>query len=292
MSKQRSASKLIVLAGLDNAGKTSLARRHLTGEFVSLKPTLGMNVDMLTRDDTKISLIDLGGQTAFRQRNWKAYISVAHALIFVVDLSDPRKIPDTRYWLWQVGTWLGDDKPLLVIGAKADIKTKSIEEMLEDLRVDRLMDLLNSPVAIMETSAKTGEGVTDAFEWIYKEVAPSSQDDQQQDINALWFGYYTLPEMLLKEELSQSSQNGEEGMMSDQIRLLQEFAADTLKHNSQAEWDFAYFQFKDKYVGLLIDSKQNGGAAVIGKESADKIQVRVALQEIIDNHGLRLLTER
>ncbi|MHA1169595.1 MAG: ADP-ribosylation factor-like protein [Candidatus Hodarchaeales archaeon] len=162
----------IALAGLSHAGKTSILSRLLTGRFIQTEPTKGFDTELLERENVQFQVIDLGGQDVFIHTLWKAFLPQADVFIFVIDANDSKNFAKARDVLHFSIGW-NPDMPMLVIFAnKQDLPSAAgVEEVLE---------LLNVPVIIAEnnikqfrifgTSAKTGTGIEEAFNWLAKEL--------------------------------------------------------------------------------------------------------------------------
>lgn len=95
----------MLLLGLDNAGKTSVALR-LSGDSVEdVVTTIGFSNYELKpankNDPFKYILYDLGGGQRIRTI-WKNYFALVHGIIFVIDSSDLERINDVKQTLTNV----------------------------------------------------------------------------------------------------------------------------------------------------------------------------------------------
>ncbi|XP_037552462.1 ADP-ribosylation factor-like protein 11 isoform X2 [Nematolebias whitei] len=96
----------VILVGLDSAGKSTLLARLLTGKVMETSPTVGFNVGTLDLDKkTSLTVWDVGGQQCMRA-NWKYYLDDCKALVFVVDSSDPARMPEAQKALKKISTQL------------------------------------------------------------------------------------------------------------------------------------------------------------------------------------------
>uniref|UniRef100_A0A4W6G3B4 ADP-ribosylation factor-like protein 6 n=1 Tax=Lates calcarifer TaxID=8187 RepID=A0A4W6G3B4_LATCA len=112
----------VILMGLDSAGKSTLLARLLTGQVMETSPTVGFNVGTLDLDKkTSLTVWDVGGQKSMRP-NWRYYMDDCKALVFVVDSSDPGRLPEAQKALKKV---LSDEKlrgvPVMVLANKKDL---------------------------------------------------------------------------------------------------------------------------------------------------------------------------
>ncbi|KAM3857264.1 ADP-ribosylation factor-like protein 11 [Diretmus argenteus] len=152
----------VVLMGLDSAGKSTLLAKLLTGEVMETSPTIGFNVGTLDLNKkTSLTLWDVGGQTNMRP-NWRFYLDGCRALVFVVDSSDPARMPEAKKALKKV---LGDENlrgvPLMVLANKKDLpNSMTIREVSKHLDLPNYKD---RAWEIQACSALRGLGLQQAF---------------------------------------------------------------------------------------------------------------------------------
>lgn len=92
---------VLILIGLDNAGKTKTVN-NLAGEKDDrVLPTVGFKAVNLVHKDTPVTIYDLGGGPHFRQI-WSQYYSEVHGVIFVIDSSDFTRLDECRAVLGEV----------------------------------------------------------------------------------------------------------------------------------------------------------------------------------------------
>ncbi|XP_068458137.1 ADP-ribosylation factor-like protein 11 [Clinocottus analis] len=157
-----STSPQVVLVGLDSAGKSTLLARLLTGQVMETSPTVGFNVGTLDLDKkTSLTVWDVGGQKSMRA-NWRYYLDDCKALVFVVDSSDPGRLPEAQKILRKV---LNEEKlrgvPLMVLANKKDLPSSlTIREISTQLALPSLEDRLWE---IQACSALKGLGLQQAF---------------------------------------------------------------------------------------------------------------------------------
>lgn len=68
--------------GLDNAGKTSILKALAKEEIKTINPTRGFNVKIVTYDNVKFFVWDLGGQMAIRNV-WGNYYKDNDAIVII-----------------------------------------------------------------------------------------------------------------------------------------------------------------------------------------------------------------
>ncbi|KAI4290786.1 ADP-ribosylation factor-like protein 2 [Pancytospora philotis] len=150
--RARKNVKILVL-GLDNAGKTTVLRRYLQRELAAA-PTFGYNVHTVQREDCVITLVDVGGQSQFREY-WGNYAADASAVVFVLDCTDTRSISE------YLRDALRLQLPVVVFCNKCDLDPSFEPAFLESLPVSR----------VFLTSAASGCGINEGFEWVLGETA-------------------------------------------------------------------------------------------------------------------------
>ena len=154
-----------LMLGLDAAGKTTILYKLKLGEVVSSVPTIGFNVETVEFQKVKFTVWDVGGQDKIRQL-WKHYYQNTQALIYVVDSSDKERVETARDELQKM---LSEDElkdaVLLVLANKQDMGVMSVSEVVEKLG---LHTLKGRDWNIQGTCALTGDGLSEAFQWLSK----------------------------------------------------------------------------------------------------------------------------
>ena len=85
----------VLMMGLDKSGKSSIALtlKNETNlmNYLSLKPTIGVEVSKIEHDKELLLIWDLGGQKAYRDKykeNFDKYFTGAERIIYVIDVQD------------------------------------------------------------------------------------------------------------------------------------------------------------------------------------------------------------
>lgn len=91
----------ILLAGLDNAGKTKTVGLLVGNNTDSEAPTVGFQPTQLRYCGRVVHLHDVGGSDQFR-RAWRHYYADAYGLIFVVDSADKERLQECGQVLEEV----------------------------------------------------------------------------------------------------------------------------------------------------------------------------------------------
>lgn len=160
-------ARLLVL-GLDNSGKTTILKKLSDEDITHIMPTQGFNIKSLMRDGFKLNVWDIGGQKSIRPY-WRNYYDQTDALIYVIDSADRRRMDEAGVELTQL---LDEERlshvPLLVMANKQDLlNALSEEEISVELGLNELRDRIWQ---ILPCSAKTGDGLQEAMEWIVEQI--------------------------------------------------------------------------------------------------------------------------
>eukprot|EP00796_Vickermania_ingenoplastis_P013391 gene13390-9216_t len=83
--------RILLMVGLDAAGKTTILYKLKLGEVVTTQPTIGFNVETVEYKNLKFTMWDVGGQGKLRPL-WRHYYQNTNGIIFVVDSNDRDRI--------------------------------------------------------------------------------------------------------------------------------------------------------------------------------------------------------
>lgn len=157
----------IVILGDSAVGKTSLINQYIQHSFeTDYKPSLGVNIVIKELDlvdlNAKIRLIlwDIAGQTKYDlSRN--LFFQGSQGAFIVYDMTRPKTFENVREkWLNDLQKFAKKDLEFHLIGNKNDltdlkkISTEKGEKLAKKLKANYFI----------ETSAKSGENVEEAFE--------------------------------------------------------------------------------------------------------------------------------
>ena len=172
--------KLVVdaaLAGLPNAGKSSLLRRLSNAKpkvaeypFTTLEPVLGV-VD--GPEERQITVADVPGliegaaEGAGLGHEFLAHLERAHVLVHAIDASEPDLVGRFRTIDAELTAYGGGlhDKPQIVVLNKIDLLERAPEFSVEDRRVLR----------VISTSCATGEGCDDLENALFELCPPAAE---------------------------------------------------------------------------------------------------------------------
>ncbi len=183
--------KFIVI-GDHEVGKTSIIRRFVEGNFLEkYRATIGLNILSHTFEafgnKINIMLWDIGAQKFFK-RYRKTYYNGAQAVFIVFDLTNRESFENVNYWHNELKDFIENkDLPIIIVGNKTDLENErvvSYEEgaeiandlsklagLSESTALSEYSDLSefsgsHSKISYIETSAKTGNRIQDAFNLI------------------------------------------------------------------------------------------------------------------------------
>ncbi|MHA1730319.1 MAG: GTP-binding protein [Promethearchaeota archaeon] len=180
----------IVVTGDKAVGKTSLIRRYCTGEFKpDVKSTIGVDFMLkklnLDSGECTMTLWDFAGEEKFRKL-LPSYMGGTSGALLVFDLTNPRTFADLPAWM-EILRSHGDDVVVVLVGNKVDLVQDSGDLLDVDLlagaqfpvdgdqpRTPRaFLEAYGIPI-FLETSAKDGTNVEDAFATLGTKIADRS----------------------------------------------------------------------------------------------------------------------
>lgn len=159
--------KKICMLGATGVGKTSLVARYVLSVFSDkYLTTIGVKVDKKTLavDGTEVTLLlwDIYGQDEF-QTVRTSYLKGASGYLLVADGTRPLTL-DTARELQKTAEGVVGQVPFVLVLNKADLAS---EWHLDDKAIFKMA---NDGWTIIKTSAKTGDGVEDAFVKLARKV--------------------------------------------------------------------------------------------------------------------------
>lgn len=158
----------ITICGLDQAGKTTIINFLLKGEHVETIPTMGVNRETIDLPKLKMNIFDLGGQVDFRDM-WGSINEKSDALIYVIDSTDHMRFDETRELFYSIiNTQIDSEIPVLILLNKIDLPDRI--SRVNFIKEFNLADIHQMEWACYESSAKTGEGLFEAFHWFVTQL--------------------------------------------------------------------------------------------------------------------------
>ncbi len=157
----------VIIIGPGAVGKTSLLYRFVENKFsFRYKMTIGADFLSKTIQDhpkagttVKLQIWDIGGQDRYKFLR-SSFFDGANGAFIVFDLSRWHTFEEIEDWLSDLHEFAGENVPFALIGNKVDLIDKK-DELYE--RESAQVFAKKEQTYYIETSAKTGEKVEDAF---------------------------------------------------------------------------------------------------------------------------------
>ncbi|XP_011309555.1 ADP-ribosylation factor-like protein 13B isoform X1 [Fopius arisanus] len=171
---------VLMMTGLDNAGKTTVLNR-LNNEFdPNVMPTMGFRVLSLGHKSYVIKVYDIGGATQIRAI-WKRYYHDIHGLIYVVDASDISRLTENKIIFGELITNEHiAGKPILLLANKQD-RPGAIDELdvVENLDVEHVANAMKCPTRVELCSAtlpadpkvSSTMGIIEGYKWLLDTIS-------------------------------------------------------------------------------------------------------------------------
>jgi len=115
---------------------------------------------------------DTAGQEKYHAQT-ENYFRNAHASVLVYDISDRKSFDQILYWTNKIKLHCSQDVAILLVGNKSDLAENRQVDVKDAQRL-----ILNTPELLryIETSAKTGEKVNDAFLYLAQTLLDSNDN--------------------------------------------------------------------------------------------------------------------
>ena len=176
-SKELFEAKLVLL-GSSGAGKTTLVKYLESGRPVmeNVRTTLGIDVrsNPVKIDSWEFSVIDIGGQTLYQKAFWNLGVSQADAIVYLIDGTikpDHDKFQENLNQFKYMLNLIEAEMPILVLVNKQDLTDQQPMKPEDAAKAYEINKLLNRSMTLLPTSAKFGEGVDTAMQWMMEKLA-------------------------------------------------------------------------------------------------------------------------
>lgn len=185
-SEKGSYTFKFIIVGDHEVGKTSLIRQYVEKKFLKdYRATIGLNVlahsFVFQGNSLNLTLWDVGAQ-AFFKRFRKIYYSGAEAAFIVYDLTKRSTFENIKIWYQELTDFIEDrELPIILVGNKLDLNEQRVVTREEGLELAN--NLSPEGVSYIETSAKNGENVADAFKLIAYHYLLRTKQREQEFIN-------------------------------------------------------------------------------------------------------------
>ena len=116
----------------------------------------------------KVQVWDTAGQERYRSIT-NAYYRGAEGILIVFDLTNKESFKNIENWINEVTVFTGSDVIFMCLGNKSDLKKEISKNSIEDFKKKSKLEIFN-------VSAKTGDGVEDAFTQIIELLIKKNMD--------------------------------------------------------------------------------------------------------------------
>lgn len=159
--------KKICMIGAFAVGKTSLVQRYVNSIFSEkYLTTIGVKIDQkmlqVNNQDVNLLVWDIHGEDDF-QKIKPSYLMGAGAYFLIVDPTRKNTLSVAKE-LQKLASTVTKDSPFIVLFNKSDLKD------LWEIEENEISNLKDNNWMVIETSAKTGEGVEEAFIELTKKI--------------------------------------------------------------------------------------------------------------------------
>ncbi len=155
----------ILLLGAPAVGKTSILYRFVKNKFShDYITTIGINyltkeINLDEKYYAKLVIWDVAGQEKFKFLR-KSYYEGTNGALLIFDLTSLNSYEDLKQWLSEMFEIMHKKIPFIIIGNKLDL----VKDINRAIDLDNVKDFAENQDSIyIETSAKTGENIEEAF---------------------------------------------------------------------------------------------------------------------------------
>jgi len=165
----------VVVIGDSGVGKTQIINRFTQNEFTAdSKVTIAVEfgyseVTLANGTQMKVQIWDTAGQERFKAIARGYYRGAVGALI-VFDITKAETFKNVETWLGELNKYSDPDITLMMVGNKSDMKSMREVSTQDATKYAKEHNLL-----YIETSAKDGEQINEAFQQTMQEISERKQ---------------------------------------------------------------------------------------------------------------------
>ncbi|KAK3086544.1 hypothetical protein FSP39_020011 [Pinctada imbricata] len=171
----------LLIQGSSSAGKTTIMYRLKTGEVVETFHTTDSTCECIYHGSKQIALWDVGGRDSSRIFYRFHYFNT-DALVFVIDSSERLLFSEVKEDLELTMSEKELKKcPFVILANKQDVPgAMTMDEIAEKLDLQNMKAAKGKKWAIFPTSALTGEGFSEALDWITDRKWENDHEESKQ----------------------------------------------------------------------------------------------------------------
>ena len=174
----------ILLIGDSLVGKTCLIQRYVNGTFKDdYILTVGLDyhtkLEIINNLNVSVKLWDTAGQERFKALT-PSFFRNAEGVVIAYDVTNSESFDNLKFWISSIKTNLFEKNifiPIIIIGNKIDL-----EDMREISKDVASAFAKENKFKYFETSAKTGEGVDEAFRDLVNQVLANLDKNEEGTI--------------------------------------------------------------------------------------------------------------
>ena len=174
----------ILLIGDSLVGKTCLIQRYVNGTFKDdYISTVGLDyhtkLEIINNLNVSVKLWDTAGQERFKALT-ASFFRNAEGVVIAYDVTNSESFDNLKFWISSIKTNLFEKNifiPIIIIGNKIDL-----EDMREITKDVASAFAKENKFKYFETSAKTGEGVDEAFRDLVNQVLANLDKNEEGTI--------------------------------------------------------------------------------------------------------------
>ena len=174
----------ILLIGDSLVGKTCLIQRYVNGTFKDdYITTVGLDyhtkLEIINNLNVSVKLWDTAGQERFKALT-PSFFRNAEGVVIAYDVTKSESFDNLKFWISSIKTNLFEKNifiPIIIIGNKIDL-----EDMREITKDVASAFAKENKFKYFETSAKTGEGVDEAFRDLVNQVLANLDKNEEGTI--------------------------------------------------------------------------------------------------------------
>jgi len=163
-----------------------LGEEFIEGHLATIGVDLATKRIVFGEDIVKFVLWDLAGQPSFKQVRGHYYHG-SNGIILVYSVIDRDSFDNASKWLVEAFNNLKKLPPTIIVANKIDLRgsplyTQQVSREEGEEFATIFTERLNVPAIFMETSAKTGENIRDAFSALLKMMEEEDANQDEPDI--------------------------------------------------------------------------------------------------------------